>query len=143
GGAGAANDGGARRMTQGAAHAVLDAERAERYFAGELSADEETELEDHAMSCAACSAELAVLADMIERLRMRAREGDVISVIGSPLLERMRAVGVRLQEVELRGADFHARVPADTDVLVARVSGDFRGVRRVDVEFSRPDGGGV
>ena len=106
-----------------------------RYFAGELGAEDEAALEEHAFACRGCAENLAAVATVVIRVREGVRTGAIMSVISPATLERLRSSGVRVKE-EIPSADHcETTYDRDTDLLIARVRGDFSGVKRVDVEF--------
>lgn len=107
-----------------------------RYFAAELPADEESALEAHAFACAGCAERMAGAALAVTRVRDGARTGAIMSVITPDHLESLRRSGVRLKEATVTDAAVNeTSYDADVDLLIARIHGDFAGLRRIDVEF--------
>jgi len=64
------------------------------------------------------------------------RAGLIVSALSRASLDQLRARGIRVQETPITGEGPNETTFApDTEVLVGRVRGDFRGLRRVDLEF--------
>lgn len=111
-------------------------ETAVAYFAGELPPTEELAVEEHAFTCAACSGCLATVAGLVAQVRDAVRAGIIVSALSRASLDQLRARGIRVQEVPITAdAPNETTFAPDTEVLVGRVHGDFRGLRRVDLEF--------
>lgn len=100
-----------------------------RYWAGDLTSEETAAFDEHLMGCAACSAQSARVAAVVQGLR------EVIPpVVTRDALARLRARGTRIEE----NTFFPGRQPVvfrrGVDLLVHRLAGaDLTGAVRVKV----------
>lgn len=115
----------------------VPAERLLEYFLGELTADEEDQLEAHLFGCAPCAAEAGRLAGLAA----------AISQVIPPILTRSRfealeAAGVVSQVNVMRPGDVtQVFFPPSGKALVLRMGGaDLGQARRLDVDLRTPTG---
>ena len=89
------------------------------YFAGDLGADEETELEGHLFGCAACAGEAARVASITETLR-----GMIPAVLTHEQLTALRDRGLRVRDTSLAPGDRREEhFPRDADLLIVHLGG--------------------
>lgn len=115
----------------------VPAERLLEYFLGELTADDEQELEAHLFGCAPCTAEgerLAGLATAIKRV--------IPPILTRSRFEALESAGVVLQvNVMLPGGVAQAIYPPPGKALVLRLGGaDLGPARRLDIDIRTPAG---
>jgi hypothetical protein len=89
------------------------------YWAGDLAAAAEGDLESHLMGCASCSATSARVAALTEALR-----AEIPALLAPDQLARLRATGLRIDENPML-PDQRKRVafPADVDLMIHRLGG--------------------
>lgn len=111
------------------------------WWSGERRLGGTRRLEEHLLSCAACSARAEAMAGLARGVRELVRRGEVAAALLPPVLERLRREGLRVREYRVApGGDVHCTVAPDDDVVVSRLTADLRGVGRVDI-VSRIDDG--
>jgi anti-sigma factor RsiW len=100
------------------------------YWAGDLDAGTESRVEEHAMACAACTAESARVAAITEALRAM-----LPPVLTRARVEALRARGLRVREQTLAaGVRAEGLFPRDADLVIFRLAGvDLAGAREVSV----------
>jgi hypothetical protein len=111
------------------------------YWAGALDAGDEAALEEHLFDCDACGQRLRELIALAEGVRGLARGGSLRMVVSDAFLETARAEGLRIREyAPPPGGSVQCTVAADDDLLIARLSADLRGARRVDLSLCDEQG---
>ena len=111
------------------------------WWAGELPGSERRRLEEHLLSCEACSVRAEVSSGIVQGLQDLVRRGDLPTVVMAPVVERLRREGRRIREYRLPpGGGVLCTVGPDDDVVLARLSADLHDVARLDL-VSRIDDG--
>ncbi len=106
----------------------------EDYWFGELPAPEAEQAEEHLFVCDRCGDRLRALVFLGQRVRRLAREGAVSVAVTASFLEVAARAGLRTREHFVApGGRVACTVTAQDDLMVARMSADFRGVTQVDV----------
>ena len=92
------------------------------YWLGELSAEDEGEVEAHYLGCSRCTGTLEALADLGISVKSLVREGRIGSVVSAGILEKLTREGLHVREyrVPLNGSVQCTVAPGD-DVLVSRL----------------------
>lgn len=105
----------------------------EGYWFGELPVPEDEQVEEHLFACDVCGARLRALAALGEGVRRLAGEGEVPLVVTPSFLEAASRAGLRTREYSVPpGGRVDCTVTPEDDLLVGRMSADFRGVTRLD-----------
>jgi len=111
------------------------------WWAGELAAPEQDQLEDHLLSCDECTRRGQALAAVAEGVRGLVRTGELPTVMLPAVVERLRGEGRRLREYRVRpGGGVQCTVSPDDDVVLARLTADLGGVSRLDLVIRVDDG---
>lgn len=104
------------------------------YWFGELAREDEDRMEEHLLACAHCSERLGELADLGTGISSAFHSGAVRAVISAPLLEKMKAEGLRLREYRVPpGGSVQCTVSAADDAVVGRLEAPLAGVARLDL----------
>jgi hypothetical protein len=102
------------------------------YWLGEHP--EASELEEHLMACAPCSARLDRLAAIVEGVRRLVGKGRLPLILTSALLAQLEAEGVRIRHHRVDpGGRTACTAGPDDDLVSVWLSGDFRSGERIDV----------
>jgi len=120
--------------------APLSFETLTAYWAGDLGELETDGVDEHLMSCTACTAHSARVAAVAHALR-----GMIPPVVDRATVEQLRASGTRIQESSFLPGQRRAVVfPADLDVLIHRLVGlDLTDAEHVDVTVRSESTGAV
>ena len=111
------------------------------YWFGELPPDDEGRMEEHLFDCAHCSDKLSELAELGAGIASAFRSGAVRSVISAPLLEKMKAEGLRLREYRVSpGESVHCTMSATDDAVIGHLEVPFTGVARLDLAVLNEQG---
>ena len=111
------------------------------WWAGELPPAGRRQLEEHLLSCDACSTRARAWGAVAEGVLGLLAEGDLPAAVLPSVVERLRRDGRRLREYRVApGGGVHCTVGPDDDVVLARLAADLGGVTRVDL-VSRVDDG--
>jgi hypothetical protein len=106
------------------------------YFAGDVPAHEEAVLEDHWAGCRACADAASAVASLVAGATGLIAQGWGLWAVTSGMLERLRAQGLAIEERRAAPGDLlHLAETRGVDLLIARLAGDFAGLKSVDVEF--------
>lgn len=104
------------------------------YWFGELAPGDEQGIEEHLFDCAHCSERLGELAELGAGISSAFRSGALRAVISAPLLERMKAEGLRLREYRIApGSSVRCTINADDDAVVGRLEAPLSDVARLDL----------
>jgi hypothetical protein len=104
------------------------------YWLAALPPGEEERVEEHLLGCDRCARELERLAALGEAIRKVVRQGRVRLVISREFLERLEAEGLRVRTYSPPpGAGVQCTITAGDDLLVARLSAELAGARRIDI----------
>lgn len=104
------------------------------YWFGELSRDDETQVEEHFLGCAHCTERLEELAELASGIRAAFRRGIVRAVISKSLLDKMKNEGLRLREYQVSpGGSVRCTISATDDVVVGRLQVPRSDAARVDL----------
>jgi hypothetical protein len=111
------------------------------WWAGELAPPERRRLEEHLLSCAACSARAHAVSALAGGVRELVREGRLSVVVLPVVLERLRREGRNIREYRVApGGGVHCTVGPEDDVVLSRLVADLGDVSRLDL-VSRVDEG--
>jgi hypothetical protein len=106
------------------------------YWLGEVSGDEEQQIDEHLFGCEACSRRLQGLVGLGDSIRVLMRQGVVPGVISARLLERLMQEGLRVREYRVApNGSVNCTVAPDDDLLVSRLQAPLAGVKRLDLVF--------
>jgi hypothetical protein len=104
------------------------------YWAGELDAAAEAEIERHYLGCDECSARLAEIEALASGVRRAFSGGHVGAVLAPAFVEKMRAAGLRLREYHVPcNGSINCTVAPEDDILLSRLQAPLAGVRRIDL----------
>jgi len=104
------------------------------YWSAFLPADEEMGIEEHLLGCSGCSAELEWIVSLAACIRELARMGAMQLVVSAEFLDRLRLEGLRVRQYSLAPeGHVNCTVTAEDDLLVARLSADLAGAKRIDL----------
>lgn len=91
-------------------------------------------IEEHLLGCDACGHRLRWLASVGDGIVRLARRGAVEMVVTPSFLARAAADGLHAREYRLSPGDsVQCTVTRSDDLLLARLAGDFHGLKRLDV----------
>ena len=111
------------------------------WWADELLAPERARLEEHLLSCEACSVRAEAASRLVQGVRDLVRRGDLPAVVLPSVVELLRGEGRRIREYRVApGRGVHCTVGPDDDLVLARLSADLQHVARLDL-VSRLDEG--
>jgi hypothetical protein len=111
------------------------------YWLTELAPPDEERVEEHLLSCVACSGELRSLVDLAAGIRRATGKGIVRAVVTGVFLERLRAEGLRVREYRVvPGGSVQCTVAPEDDLVVARLSAGLEGIGRVDLAICDDSG---
>jgi anti-sigma factor RsiW len=111
------------------------------WWSGELAPAERRRLEEHLLSCGACSSRAAAVQELAGGVRELVREGALPVVVLPEVVERLQREGRRIRQYRLPpGGGVRCTVAPEDDVVLARLVADLRGAPRVDL-VSRVDDG--
>jgi hypothetical protein len=104
------------------------------YWLGDLAPAEEERVEEHFLSCAACSERMGDFVALTDGVRGLANLGVVRAVVTSAFLERLVDEGLRVREYRLvPGGSVECTVTPSDDLVAARLAADLRGVQHIDL----------
>jgi hypothetical protein len=104
------------------------------WWAGELAPPERRRLEEHLLSCDACSARAHAVSALAEGLRELVRGGRLPGVVLPAVLERLRREGRKIREYRVTpGGGVHCTVGPEDDVVLSRLVADLGDVSRLDL----------
>jgi hypothetical protein len=109
------------------------------WWGGELLHRERARLEEHLLSCEACTARAAASVHLAQGVRDLVRAGELPAVLLSSVVEAMRREGRRIREYRVApGQGVQCTVGPDDDVVLARLSADLKNVARLDLVSRAP-----
>ncbi len=127
-------------MSVGCATPVTD-EVLLAWWAGELAAPEQRQLEEHLVSCDECARRGQALAAIAEGVRGLVRKGALSTAVLPAVVEWLRREGRRIREYRVRpGEGVQCTVSPEDDVVLARLTADLGGVSRLDLVIRVDDG---
>jgi hypothetical protein len=104
------------------------------WWAGELAPPQRRRLEEHLLSCGACSARAHAASALAGGVRELAREGRLGLVVLPAVLERLRREERKVREYRVApGGGVRCTVGPEDDVVLARLAADLGGVSRLDL----------
>lgn len=111
------------------------------WWSGELEAARARQVEEHLLSCPACSGRAHAMSAVALSLRGLVRHGGAMLVLLPVVLERLRHDGRRAREYRAApGKAVHCTLGPDDDMVLARLAVDLRGVSRLDLVARTDDG---
>ena len=97
---------------------------------------EEENIELHLFECGECSTRLAEVVAIADGVRRLAREGSLRMVVSESFVEGAVAEGVRVRSyAPPAGGSVQCTVTAEDDMLIARLSAELHGSKRVDLSL--------
>lgn len=104
------------------------------YWLAELPDAEANAIEEHLLGCGGCSSELQWIADLAGGIRRLTHAGVLRMIITPEFLSRLESEGLRVRQYALpAGGGVACTVTDQDDLLVARLSADLAGARRIDL----------
>ncbi|HVB33221.1 MAG TPA: hypothetical protein VNJ52_02425 [Patescibacteria group bacterium] len=114
----------------------IDAAALADYWAAALPAPEEEAVEEHLLGCDRCGARLREVIALAEGVRGLAREGSLRMVVSETFLKRAAQEGLRIREyAPPPGGSVECTVKAEDDFLIARLTANLTGAKRVDLRI--------
>jgi anti-sigma factor RsiW len=112
------------------------------YWAGDLAADAESAVEEHAFSCDACARRMTAVGRLAQGvLRTIARRGGFDIVATRSMVEQLERDGLVTRHYRAKLGDVvPCGVGALDDLLVTTIEADLTGVERVSVSLHAGDG---
>ena len=111
------------------------------WWAGELAAPEQDQLEEHLLSCDECAGRGEALAAVAESVRGLVRTGELPTVLLPAAVERLRQEGRQVREYRVHpGGGVQCTVSPEDDVVLARLEADLGGVSQLDLVIRIDDG---
>ena len=111
------------------------------WWGSELPRRERARLEEHLLSCEACTARAAASVHLAQGVRALVREGGLPAVVLPSVVDRLRSEGRRVREYRVAaGQGVQCTVGPDDDVVLARLSAELRNVARLDLVSRGPAG---
>jgi hypothetical protein len=112
------------------------------YWAGDLGADAEATVEEHAFACDACARRMTAVGRLADGvLRTIARRGGVDLVATTSMISQLERDGLVTRHYRAKlGERVPCGVSADDDLLVTTIEADLTGVERVSLSLHAGDG---
>jgi hypothetical protein len=127
-------------MTPGCPDPIDVATLFDYWFDGLPEADAER-VELHLLECDPCGAVLRDLTALGDGVRLLARAGAFHVIVSPSFLEAASRQGLRVREYRVPpGGRVDCTVTAADDLVVSRLSGDFKGLTRIDLAVRVDDG---
>lgn len=104
------------------------------YWLSALAESEEEAVELHLLECGDCAGRLREVMSLAEGIGSLAREGSLRMVVSESYLERIARDGLRIREYTVEaGGRIECTVTAEDNLLIARLSTNLAGAKRVDL----------
>ncbi len=114
----------------------IDAAVLADYWLALLAHPEEEAVELHLLDCDQCGERLRGVMALADGVRKLAREGSLRMVVSDSFLKRVVEEGLRVREYALRaGGSVQCTVTAEDDFLVARLTANLTGAKRIDLSL--------
>lgn len=111
------------------------------YWLASLSPGDEEPIEEHLLACDPCGNQLRQTIALAEALQTISRAGVLTVVVSDSFVQRAIQTGLKVREHRLpRGGSLLSTVAADDDLVVARLTADLTGVKRVDLSLCDAEG---
>ena len=111
------------------------------YWLDERRPDEPSDLEEHLLGCAECSAALDSVVKLGEAVRRLGQEGRLRGGLGPSLLERLERDGRVIRRYRAAaGGHIHCTAGREDDLVVLELAADFANVEHVDLLHLAADG---
>ena len=112
----------------------IDAAMLADYWIAALPESEEESIEQHLFTCDDCGARLREVMALADGVRSLAREGSLRMTVSDAFLKHAAGEGLRIREyAPPRGGRIECTVTAEDDFLIARLTADLSGAKRVDL----------
>lgn len=112
----------------------IDAAILADYWLAALAKPQEEAVEEHLFACDECGARLREVIALTEGVRKLAREGSLRMVVSDTFVKRAVEEGLRVREyAPPPGGGVQCTVTAEDDFLIARLSANLSGAKRVDL----------
>lgn len=104
------------------------------YWLAELDPADEARIEEHYLSCAACSRRLEQLVALAGATRVVARTSGVDMVVNDEFVRRLTQDGLRVRQYHVpRNGSVNCTAGPEDDFVVAHLEAPLAGVQRVDL----------
>jgi hypothetical protein len=104
------------------------------YWAGDIASGEEERLEEHLLSCDACSRRLREVADLAGSVLTIARSGVLRAVVSDAWLDRLSRSGLHVRRYDVApGGSLACTVTPQDDLVTARLSAPLADALHVDL----------
>ena len=111
------------------------------WWAGELTPPGRRRLEEHLLSCDACSGRAQGVSALADGVRELVREGGLPIAVLPAIVERLHREGRKVREYRVTpGGGVQCTVGPEDDVVLARLVADLRDVSRLDLVARVDDG---
>lgn len=111
------------------------------YLAGELGPEAETTFEEHLFTCADCTERLRALERLGTAIADLAGHGRIFVSVTAEHVERAVRAGLRVRTYRLRPNEtMPCTITPDDDANVVRLSADFAGTDRIDLDVHVVEG---
>ena len=114
----------------------IDAAVLADYWLAALPASKEETVEEHLFTCNQCGARLRELIALAEGVRKVTREGSLRMIVSDEFLKRAADEGLRIRQyAPPAGGGVQCTVTAEDDLLIARLTANLTGTKRVDLSI--------
>lgn len=111
------------------------------YWLDDRPPGDASDLEEHLLGCAACSANLETVAALGDAVRQLGRECRLHGGLGPALLDRLERDGRVIRRYRAAaGGQIHCTAEADDDLVVLELTADLAGIESVDLLHLARDG---
>jgi hypothetical protein len=106
------------------------------YWLAALPTAEEEAVEEHLLACDHCGARLREVIALAEGIRQIACEGSLRMIVSDEFLKRAAEEGLRIRQyAPPAGGGVQCTVTAEDDFLIARLTANLTGAKRVDLSI--------
>src|SRR5882672_10497883 len=120
----------------------IDAAVLADYWLATLAKSEEETVEEHLFACDDCGVRLREVIALAEEIRKLACQGSLVVIVSDAFVKRAKEQGLRVREyAPPHSGSVECTVTAEDNLLIAHLTADLKGAKRVDLCFC--DGQGV
>jgi hypothetical protein len=111
------------------------------YWLAALPLSEEEFVEEHLFDCGECSARLAQVIALAERVSAFAREANLLMTLSDEFVKCSAESGLRVRQyAPPAGGSVQCTVSVDDDMLIGRLAADLAGQKQIDLALCNQEG---